>query len=260
MSHLPIYIGCAGWSVGREHAAAFPAEGTHLQRYGSQFNCVEINSSFYRPHRHQTYARWATSVPKEFRFSVKIPKRITHELRLADCEQPLEEFLDQCSGLGERLGCLLVQLPPSLAFEEVIAQGFFRVLKEQYSGTVILEPRHESWVDAAPLLRAYRITQAVIDPSRISTDSSTAGSPKVQYWRLHGSPRIYYSAYDLAYLKNLANQLRVAAGEGATVWCILDNTASGAALRNALELSTLLTMSINESSGPPGFSCIHEGS
>lgn len=238
MSHLPIYIGCAGWSVGREQAAGFPVEGTHLQRYSSRLNGVEINSSFYRPHRYQTYARWAESVPETFRFCVKVPKRITHELRLVNCEQLLDEFLGQCCGLGKRLGSLLVQLPPSLAFDDAIAKSFFRALKEQYCATVILEPRHESWVAATALLMEYRITQAAVDPSRISTDSSPAGAPDVQYWRLHGSPRIYYSAYDQPCLKRLANQLRVAAAEGVTVWCIFDNTASGAALRNALELST----------------------
>lgn len=97
MSHLPIYIGCAGWSVGREQAAVFPVEGTHLQRYGSQLTCVEINSSFYRPHRHQTYVRWDESCPKRLVFCVKAPKHTTHELRLADFAQPLNEFLRQCS-------------------------------------------------------------------------------------------------------------------------------------------------------------------
>jgi uncharacterized protein YecE (DUF72 family) len=240
LNHLPIYIGCAGWSVGRELAPAFPAQGTHLQRYGMQLNGVEINSSFYRSHRHQTYVRWAESVPKAFRFSVKIPKRITHELRLANSQQLLEDFLGQCSGLGEHLGCLLVQLPPSLAFDEAVAEGFFTALNAQYGGTVILEPRHESWVDAVPLLMAHRINQAAVDPSRISTDSSPAAPADAQYWRLHGSPRTYYSAYDLAYLENLASTLRTAAAEGVSVWCIFDNTASGAALRNALELTTLL--------------------
>jgi len=238
VSHLPIYIGCAGWNVGREQTAVFPVEGTHLQRYGSQLNGVEINSSFYRPHRHQTYVHWAESVPRAFRFCVKVPKHITHELRLLDCEQPLDEFLGQCSGLGERLGCLLVQLPPSLAYDEPVAESFFRTLKEQYSGAVILEPRHESWVGAASLLMTYGVSQAAVDPSRISNDLSPAGAPDVQYWRLHGSPRIYHSAYDQPFLKRLATQLQVAAAEGVTVWCIFDNTASGAALRNALELST----------------------
>lgn len=239
--------------MGREHAAAFPADGTHLQRYATQFNGVEINSSFYRPHRHQTYVRWAESVPNSFRFCVKVPKWISHERRLANCEQPLEDFFAQCSGLGARLGCLLVQLPPSLAFDEAVAEDFFKVLKEQYCGTVILEPRHESWVGAFPLLMAYRITQAAVDPSRISTDSLPTGASEVQYWRLHGSPRIYYSTYDQPYMNKLANQLLVAASNGNTVWCIFDNTASGAALRNALELSALLSKSSHDSGVYQGF-------
>jgi uncharacterized protein YecE (DUF72 family) len=70
-----IFIGCAGWSLGREYWPQFPAEGTHLQRYAARFNGAEINSSFYRPHRRQTYERWADSVPEGFRFSVKVPKQ-----------------------------------------------------------------------------------------------------------------------------------------------------------------------------------------
>ncbi|WP_241668542.1 MULTISPECIES: DUF72 domain-containing protein [unclassified Pseudomonas] len=240
MNPQPIYIGCAGWNVGREHAPQFPAQGTHLQRYSAQFNCVEINSSFYRPHRHQTYVRWAESVPAGFRFSVKIPKQITHELRLANSEPLLEEFLGQCCGLGQKLGCLLVQLPPSLAFDEAVVEVFLTALRVQYSGPVVLEPRHPSWVEAGALLMAYRVSQAAVDPSRISTDVSPMGTLDVQYWRLHGSPRMYFSAYEPSYLKSLARTLRAAAAKGMSVYCLFDNTASGAALGNALELKTLL--------------------
>ncbi|PTT28676.1 DUF72 domain-containing protein [Pseudomonas sp. HMWF021] len=235
-----MFIGCAGWSLGREHWPQFPAEGTHLQRYAARFDCVEINSSFYRPHRRQTYARWADSVPPDFRFSVKVPKLITHELRLRDSDQALDEFLGQCEGLAERLGCLLVQLPPSLAFEPASAEPFFVALRQRFDGDVVLEPRHESWVAAAPMLQAYRITQVVVDPSRISTDGSVQGWPGVRYWRLHGSPRIYHSAYELPCLQRLAQDMKACAAEGASVWCIFDNTASGAALGNAMTLAALV--------------------
>ncbi|MFY0731972.1 DUF72 domain-containing protein [Pseudomonas sp. NFX15] len=233
-----IYIGCAGWSVAREHAAAFPGEGTHLQRYASRLNGVEINSSFYRPHRQQTYARWADSVPRGFRFCVKVPKQITHERRLAGCEQRLETFLAQCSGLGERLGCLLVQLPPSLAFDEAVTERFFTALREQYRGAVVLEPRHVTWASAEPVLIAYGIAQAAVDPSRIGTDTTPRGAPGMEYWRLHGSPHLYYSPYDSQYLASLAARLKTAAARS-SVWCIFDNTASGAALSNALEIMAL---------------------
>lgn len=235
-----MFIGCAGWSLGREYWPQFPAEGTHLQRYAARFNGVEINSSFYRPHRRQTYERWAESVPPGFRFSVKVPKRITHELRLQNCDQALDEFLEQCGGLGDRLGCLLVQLAPSLAFEPASAEAFFVALRQRFDGDVVVEPRHASWVTAQPLLQAYRIAQAVVDPSRISTDGSAQGWAGLGYWRLHGSPRIYHSAYDERYLQALAQQLKVAAAQGAATWCIFDNTASGAALGNALALTALI--------------------
>ena len=234
-----MFIGCAGWRLGRDYWPEFPAEGTHLQRYAARFDCVEINSSFYRPHRRQTYARWADSVPPGFRFSVKVPKQITHEWRLRDCGQALDEFLGQCEGLSDRLGCLLVQLPPSLAFEPTSAEAFFVALRQRFAGAVVLEPRHESWVAAAPMLQAYRIAQVVVDPSRISTDGSAQGWTGVRYWRLHGSPRIYHSAYEMPYLQQLAQDMKLCAADGASVWCIFDNTASGAALGNAMTLAAL---------------------
>ncbi|CAI8781132.1 DUF72 domain-containing protein [Pseudomonas sp. IT-P2] len=240
MSVPSIFIGCAGWSLPRQHWPAFPEQGTHLQRYAALLNGVEINSSFYRPHKLQTYARWAESVADGFRFCVKIPKSISHERRLWDCEHELDAFLEQCSGLGDRLGCLLLQLPPSLVFDEAVAEAFFIGLRQRYSGAVVLEPRHESWAAAELLLMAYRIAQAVVDPSRISTDTAPCGWPGVRYWRLHGSPRIYHSAYDSAYLERLAGDLQVAAVDGVDTWCIFDNTASGAALGNALELRRIL--------------------
>nr|WP_282582537.1 DUF72 domain-containing protein [Pseudomonas umsongensis] len=226
--------------MGREHSAAFTAEGTHLQRYAARLNCAEINSSFYRPHRQQTYQRWAASTPVGFRFSVKVPKLISHVQRLQACDQALDEFVLQCSGLGDRLGCLLVQLPPSLAFDESVAEAFFISLRRCFPGPVVLEPRHESWTGAEALLVRYQIAQAAVDPSRISTDSTPRGWPGLKYWRLHGSPRIYYSPYELPRLERLAVELQTATAEGQSAWCIFDNTASGAALGNALTLAQCL--------------------
>ena len=88
-----VKVGCAGWSLPLPMWPEFPADGTHLQRYAARFNAVEINSSFYRPHQTATYARWAASVPDYFRFSVKLPKTITHQQRLADCTGLLDDFL-----------------------------------------------------------------------------------------------------------------------------------------------------------------------
>src|SRR4051812_14660312 len=144
-----IHIGCAGWSIPPQHAEKFPREESHLERYASRFGAVEINSSFYRPHRPGTYARWASSVPSDFRFAVKVPKVITHERRLESVVEPMNRFLFEVAELRDKLGPLLVQLPPSLAFDASAVNEFFAHLRQRFAGEVVCEPRHASWFEPA---------------------------------------------------------------------------------------------------------------
>jgi uncharacterized protein YecE (DUF72 family) len=238
-------IGCAGWALTKANQAAFPAEGTHLQRYAGRFNAVEIDSSFYRQHRPSTYEQWAASVPSNFRFAVKVPKAITHEQRLVAADVLLDVFLEETTRLGEKLACLLVQLPPSLAYDDPTVELFFDDLRGRYDGAVALEPRHPSWFtgDVATLLSGYRIARVVADPAPVPAAASPGGWPELVYVRLHGSPRMYYSAYDEPYLDHLAERLREAATRAREIWCIFDNTALGEAIPNALGLLTRLSSS-----------------
>ncbi len=232
-----VWVGCAGWSLPRAAWPEFPAAGTHLQRYAARFNAVEINSSFYRPHQPATYARWANSVPGTFRFSVKLPQTITHERRLRGCAALLDDFLAQVAGLGERLGCLLVQLPPSLAFEADTVVDFLRLLRERHAGPVALEPRHASWFTAPvdALLDAWRVGRVLADPVVHEAGRVAGGFAGLLYARLHGSPRMYYSAYERGALDALTVRLEAAARpDGTNVWCVFDNTAEGAAVVDAL--------------------------
>jgi uncharacterized protein YecE (DUF72 family) len=237
-----ILIGCAGWSVPRAEQAEFAPGASHLVRYASRLPAAEINSSFYRPHRPSTYARWAASVPPDFRFSVKVPKRITHERRLVDAEPLLDAFLAEAGALGDRLGCLLVQLPPSLRYDVEVAEPFLGALRERTTVDVACEPRHASWFagEADALLAAHRVARVAADPARAAGAEAPGGWPGLRYYRLHGSPRIYYSAYDAAYLDALAVHVAGHAAAGERAWCIFDNTAHGAAARNALDLATRL--------------------
>ncbi len=231
-----LHIGCAGWSLPRSTWPAFPAEGSHLERYAARLNAVEINSSFYRPHKQETYARWAASVPDSFRFAVKLPETITHEKRLQACGPLLDEFLGQAGGLGTRLGCLLVQLPPSLAFDPAVAAAFMRDIRRRHSGAVALEARHASWFteEADAVMAACRMARVLADPVMFDAGRWPGGYSGTVYVRLHGSPRMYYSAYARSVLDALAVRLRLAAASDAMVWCIFDNTASGAATDDAL--------------------------
>jgi uncharacterized protein YecE (DUF72 family) len=163
---------------------------------------------------------------------------------LLDCEQLIDEFIGQCSHLGQKLGCLLIQLPPSLAFEGETAQHFFSVFRSRYDGFAVLEPRHVSWQtpQAQTLLIEHRIGQVAADPSPIPEGDVPGAWPGIRYFRLHGSPRIYYSSYESPWLEELAITLQPQAQDRPT-WCIFDNTASGAATANALELQQLASPS-----------------
>jgi uncharacterized protein YecE (DUF72 family) len=239
-----IYVGCAGWNLPSADKPEFPAQGTHLARYAARFPAVEINSSFYRPHRTSTYAKWAASVPAGFRFSVKVPKAITHTHRLAGSSQLLKTFLGEAGELGDKLGYLLVQLPPRLDFQPEIAKRFFSTLRNLYQGSVVLEARHATWFTevAGQLLRENRIGGVAADPAPAAAAAEPSGWSSAVYYRLHGSPHVYYSAYGDDYLSALAARLAGHAKTGAEVWCIFDNTAAGAAIPNAFALMRELDM------------------
>jgi uncharacterized protein YecE (DUF72 family) len=236
-----VRIGTAGWNIPRDSVADAGGEGSHLVRYSRIFRCVEINSSFYRPHKLSTWERWRDSVVVDFQFSVKAPRAITHDARLRCEPKVLLSFLDQVAELREKLGPILIQLPPSLEFECDIARSFFTLLRLEFSGDVVCEPRHRSWFEDAAndLLKEYRVGRVAADPAIVPLASHPGGASEVVYFRLHGSPRLYYSEYDEQYLAALAAELADHADRSKT-WCVFDNTASGAAIRNAFEVSRLL--------------------
>ena len=232
-----IRIGCAGWNAPRQIGAHFE-QGTHLERYSRTFTCCEINSSFHRAHRYSTWERWGASVSEDFRFSVKFPRTITHDVELKCTPEDLAAFLKQVSFLGPKLGPLLVQLPPRRAFDHVTARQFFASIREQYHGDVVLEARHATWFEsrAEDLLKQFSVAGVAADPAVVPLAAQPTGYKQVIYFRLHGSPRRYYSSYSDELLKAIANRIRNLA-EVARVWCIFDNTAAGFARSNALKLS-----------------------
>ena len=236
-----ITIGTAGWSIPRASAYRFSDEGTHLHRYAQIFDCSEINSSFHRPHATSTYAKWAASTKPEFRFAVKVPRIITHDHKLRRARLPFDQFLEETNGLGDRRGPLLVQLPPSFAFDSRITARFFDMVRSRYGGLVVCEPRHPTWFGARAeaLLRRYQVARVAADPAPAATVSLPGGWDGIVYYRLHGAPRTYWSRYDASYLARLAAKVRQVS-ESVDVWCVFDNTASGAAIENACELQNLL--------------------
>jgi uncharacterized protein YecE (DUF72 family) len=150
-------------------------------------------------------------VPRTFRFSVKLPKTITHEARLVRSAAAIREFAGEIAGLGAKLGGVLVQLPPSLALDARVAGAFFRNLRAAFEVPIACEPRHASWFEpkADALWERFDVARVAADPP-IAVDQDTPGrAGRWRYFRLHGAPRMYYSAYDDARLATLATALLV---------------------------------------------------
>jgi uncharacterized protein YecE (DUF72 family) len=233
MQPFSAHIGTAGWSLPRETWEAFPPDGSQLERYAAVFDAVEINTSFYRPHQPKTYERWAASTPPHFRFAVKLPRTITHEARLQGIDALLARFAGEAGALGDKLGAVLVQLPPSLALDAHAAGTLFAALRERFACMIACEGRHATWFtpEATDLLRQAGVTRVLADPV-VGYEGPFEPTAAAAYVRLHGNPRIYYSRYTLERMDEVRAWLARRPGS----WCILDNTASGAATSNALAL------------------------
>jgi uncharacterized protein YecE (DUF72 family) len=265
---MKVFVGTAGWTVPKQHLALFSpsregAKRSHLERYASRLCCVEINSSFHRPHRRSTWERWAATTPDDFRFSVKAPKAVTHMAKLVNTGAALMDFFEAVRGLGSKLGPVLVQLPPKLSFDDGVAREFFTTLRELYQGAVVLEPRHATWFSASVdfLLRSFEIGRVAADPPKGSKLAAWPGGWQGPlYWRLHGVPRTYYSAYDHNWLQTFAQQIHLFENLpldqemlNQEIWVIFDNTALGHATANAVWMADALrypagcrTHSLNE--------------
>lgn len=233
-------VGTAGWSMPRDVVDRFGSGGSVLERYATRFGGVEVNSSFYRAHRPRTWARWAASTPPAFRFAVKMPRMISHDRKLIDCAEPLERFLDEAGALGDKLAVLLLQLPPKFAFDADRFESFVGLVRGRSDVPLVCEPRHPDWFapDVDRLLDRIGVARVGADPACVPDAAHPGGWRGLSYRRLHGSPQRYRSSY-ADRLDPLADALRAEAA--APAWCIFDNTASGAATRDALGLLDRLT-------------------
>ncbi len=158
-------------------------------------------------------------------------------MKLRDAESDVSEFVQQIAPLGEKLGCLLLQLPPSLALDEISARDFFSLLRGLTQARVVCEPRHASWFtdEGAQMLKSAGVACVRAHPSPVA-GLEPVGDPRTFYIRLHGSPEIYYSAYDEPFIEAVAERIIEARHSSSEIWCIFDNTARGEAIPNALML------------------------
>jgi len=169
-----ILVGTSGYNYPEWKGSFYPADlpaTKFLPYYASRFPTVEINYTFYRMPTPKLIAGWRTQVPPEFRFTLKAPKRITHDrrLRAADVQEPLQGFITAAAELGPQLGALLFQLPPNFKKDLVVLNEFLALLPPKV--TAAFEFRHESWIDehVFDLLRSRNIALCIADSETLET-------------------------------------------------------------------------------------------
>jgi len=233
-----VVIGTSGWNYDHWRGVFYPqglAKTRWLDYYAGIFSSIEVNATFYRSMRPSTFEKWGQNTPEGFLWSVKANRFITHIRRLRDAAGPLHSFLESLRPLGDKLGPILFQLPPSLAFDEGLLRDFCALLPrgERYT----IEARHGSWLcdDALSCMMESGIAWCISD---------TAGrypyreelTADFTYIRLHGSKRLYASCYTESELREWASKIR-AWGKDAYVY--FDNDFMGYAPENALRLREL---------------------
>lgn len=234
------YIGTSGFSYNHWRGCFYPPDLPQhkwLEFYVGQFPTVELNNTFYRLPPEKSFKRWRQAVPDGFLYAVKVSRFITHQKRLRDSDEPLQTFLSRARLLGERLGPLLYQLPPSMSRNEAnekALKAFMKLLPDELRHAV--EFRHESWLndEVYDLLRQYNVALCVFDMPRLTAPA--VATSDFAYVRFHGSTGLYGSCYSDEELRNWAERIaRLALGLKA-VYIYFNNDFEGHAVRNARTL------------------------
>ncbi len=235
-----VIIGTSGWNYDHWRGVFYPeglAKARWLDHYAGIFASIEVNATFYRLMRPSTFEKWRQKTPEGFLWSIKANRFITHIKRLKDVADPLNSFMESVRPLGEKLGPILFQLPPSLAFDRGLIRDFISLLPQ--GGRYVLEARHKSWLcdEALSCLKESGIAWCISDTAGRYPylEAITAGHT---YIRLHGSQRLYASCYTEGELQRWASRIRE---WGVDAHVYFDNDFMGYAPMNARRLMEILS-------------------
>jgi len=242
---MKFHIGCSGFHYKEWKGSFYPQklpQRRWFEYYCSQFDCLELNVSFYRFPRVSFLRTWYDQSPESFVFSVKAPRLITHYKRFKDCQRYLDDFYGTIAeGLGQKLGPVLFQLTPQSAYSDDMLERIIGAMRPGFQN--VIEFRHNTWWNNAvyTALSAKRICFCGMNhPSLPQEPVVNAG---VVYYRFHGAPKLYFSSYSNAELEEVAEQIALSflAKE---VYIFFNNTATMAALDNARWLKRWLGQEI----------------
>ncbi|MEP7163557.1 MAG: DUF72 domain-containing protein [Ferruginibacter sp.] len=231
------HIGCSGFQY-REWKDVFYPEKLPQRKwfeyYSTQFNTLELNVTFYRFPQLKSLQNWYNTSPPDFNFSVKAPRLITHYKQFNDCERLLNDFYGTITeGLKDKAGSILFQLPPKFTYITERLEMIIDNMRSGFKNTV--EFRHASWWNEEVYKRLKENSIAFCGISHPTLPADALFTNVHAYYRFHGVPRLYYSVYDNAELKKIADQL-LAAKNLEELFVYFNNTAAIGAIENAMWL------------------------
>ena len=251
-----LHIGTSGWVYKSWHKMFYPenVKKEFLRFYSTEFNTVEVNTSFYHLPKRSTFEKWRSETLDDFIFGVKMSRYVTHIERLKVTQEPLDRFFAAAAGLSKKLGIILVQLPPSLRYDEKTFAAFIRRLdKARTIGRkkvrIALEPRHDSWFDEENMeaIRALMKKQGMslvfahsaVFPRYEPVDENILTD--YVYLRFHGPKEFALSQYGRRRLKPWAEMIQKWRNKGLLVFAYFNDDAHRYAVKDAKILEELVS-------------------
>jgi uncharacterized protein YecE (DUF72 family) len=236
-----IFIGTSGWQYkdwrGRFYPSGLP-QRRWLEHYAEHFATVEINNAFYRLPERETFVQWRQRTPDDFVVVVKVSRYLTHIKRLREPQEPVRRFLDRATGLGDRLGPVLLQLPPTLrADSDALATTLALFPREV---RVAVEPRHPSWWTGQIRSVLERHGAALCWADRGSRPVTPLWrTADFGYLRLHEGRAKPWPRYGPRALRTWLERLADTYGDGAPVYAFFNNDPGGAAVTDAAAMAAV---------------------
>lgn len=239
MKKKKILIGCSSYNTAEWKGIFYPEnlpKSKWFEFYCQHFSTYELNATFYRFPTVKSLQSWYEKSPGEFIFSVKVPKQITHMQKFADCEALIEDFYSVCStGLKEKLGCILFQLPPSFEYTEERLELILGYLKPEFKN--VIEFRNGSWWNKE-VFDAFSESKAIFCNVRYpKLPEGIVATSGIGYLRFHGSLKLFYSSYSQKELEKAFDEIKKSNVDAFFIY--FNNTASSAGILNALEMKRL---------------------
>lgn len=237
----PIHVGCSGWVYKHWRGILYPeglAQRLWFQRYSEEFDTVEINATFYRVPKPETFEGWRNKAPAGFRYAVKVNRFITHLKKLVGVEETLNDFVSLTRKLEPTLGPLLYQLPPSLKLDLERLENFLKLIPSDLGN--VFEFRDKSWYipELYALLDRYGASFCVHDMRGSNTERIAVGP--LAYVRFHGGQGKYWGRYSDEGLLGWTDWIMDQSRQGRAVWCYFNNDIHGHAIHDAQTLKSMV--------------------